>query len=450
MNYSIIDVETTGSSPTIGKITEIAIYVFNGSEVIDSFTSLVNPECNIPWNITRLTGITNEMVEHAPKFYEIAKKIVELSANTLFVAHNASFDYSFIREEFKRLGYDYKRKTLCTVTLSRKLIPGMRSYSLGSLCEALSIKIENRHRADGDAQATVKLFSLLLNQHRTLESDLFTSRKGSLSEKQLAEIPGCCGVYYFYNLHHDLIYIGKSKNVHQRVLAHLNNQLTKKAMDMSDSIAAVDVSETGSELVALLLESEEIKKHQPFFNRIQKRSADHFGIFLDEDQQGYQHLIVRQMVEHDIPLTTFHFHQEALDYLHSCCLKYKLCRKLCHLEICQDTCFNVSTGGCSGACIGLETAENYNERVKEAIKQWTFASPNFFILEKGKNQEEWAVIKIADGRYMGYGFLHSMDSSDYQELLHDCIQRKKDNWEVRRIITNYLRKNHRRLRIVEY
>ncbi len=228
MNYAIIDVETTGSSPFNGKITEIAIYIYNGSEITDSFCSLVNPECGIPWNITQLTGITNEMVESAPKFYEIAKKIVEITANTTFVAHNAAFDYSFVREEFKRLGYDYKRKTMCTVSLSRKLIPGLRSYSLGNICQDLNITIEGRHRAGGDALATVKLFEKILRQNETADHDLFSSRKGNLSEETIASLPGHCGVYYFYDAKGDLIYIGKSKNIHQRVIAHLNNRLTKK------------------------------------------------------------------------------------------------------------------------------------------------------------------------------------------------------------------------------
>ena len=188
MNYAIIDVETTGSSPYNGKITEIAIFIYNGSVIIDSFCTLVNPECGIPWNITKLTGITNEMVESAPKFYEIAKRIVEITANTTFVAHNVSFDYSFVREEFKRLGYDYKRKTLCTVHLSRKLIPGLRSYSLGNICQDLNISIEGRHRAGGDALATVQLFKKILSQNETVDHDLFSSRKGNLTEETISSI----------------------------------------------------------------------------------------------------------------------------------------------------------------------------------------------------------------------------------------------------------------------
>ena len=163
--FSIIDIETTGQSAKYGKITEIAIYVHNGFEVVDSFVSLVNPECHIPYFITKLTGIDNEMVADAPKFYEIAKKVVEITTNTAFVAHNVSFDYRFVQQEYLRLGYEYKRKTMCTVKLSRKYLPGHPSYSLGKLCQDLNIVIDGRHRAGGDALATVKLFEMILQKH---------------------------------------------------------------------------------------------------------------------------------------------------------------------------------------------------------------------------------------------------------------------------------------------
>jgi DNA polymerase III subunit epsilon len=163
--FSIIDIETTGNSYKYGKITEIAIYQHNGQRITNSYTTLVNPEMDIPFFITDLTGISNEMVKNAPKFYEVAKTIVEMTLGRTFVAHNVQFDYKFIREEFARLGYEYNRKTMCTVQLSRQFLPGHRSYSLGRLCSDLGIKIDGRHRAAGDALATVKLFDILLKEN---------------------------------------------------------------------------------------------------------------------------------------------------------------------------------------------------------------------------------------------------------------------------------------------
>lgn len=170
--YAIIDIETTGQSLAQGKITDIAIFLHNGEEIVDSFQSLINPECYIPRFITDLTGIDNEMVRNAPKFYEVARRIVEMTQDAVFVAHNVSFDYKFVQEEFKRLGYDYQRKTMCTVRMSRKFLPGHKSYSLGKICDELGIVIDGRHRAAGDALATVKLFELVLAQKTLKELEL--------------------------------------------------------------------------------------------------------------------------------------------------------------------------------------------------------------------------------------------------------------------------------------
>lgn len=163
VRYAIVDVETSGGSWQRDKITEIAIYIHDGMGIKHEFNSLINPETVIPYHITRLTGITNEMVANAPKFYEIAREVVLLTEGCIFTAHNATFDYRFIQAEFRRLGYEYQRPVICTVKLSRRIFPGFQSYSLGNICNGLGIDIENRHRAAGDALATVKLFEKMLS-----------------------------------------------------------------------------------------------------------------------------------------------------------------------------------------------------------------------------------------------------------------------------------------------
>jgi DNA polymerase-3 subunit epsilon len=171
--YAVVDIETTGGNKKTGKIIEIAIFIFDGKEIIDSFTSFVNPECRLSNFTTQLTGITNGMVINAPKFYEIARKIVEVTDNKTFVAHNVAFDYNFIHEEFQNLGYNYYRKKLCTVQLARKYIPGHQSYSLGKICEKLGIEINGRHRAAGDALATVQLLQMILENFKKTSNTLF-------------------------------------------------------------------------------------------------------------------------------------------------------------------------------------------------------------------------------------------------------------------------------------
>jgi DNA polymerase III subunit epsilon len=445
--YAIIDVETTGTSAAFGKITDIAVFIFNGKEITESFTTLINPECFIPAHITRLTGISNDMVAEAPKFYEVAKKIVEITAGRTFVAHNAMFDYSFIKQEFKTLGYDYKRKLLCTVKLGRKLLPGHRSYSLGNICSELGIPIDNRHRAAGDALATVKFFKYLLSRNSTSEPNLFTSQNYSLSEEKIASLPGRPGVYYLYDEKATLIYIGKSNDIHQRILTHLGNSKTKKAIEMRDRIADVSWEETGSELVALLLESAEIKHHKPLYNRLQRRSASNFGLFLFEDEDGFLNLQIKRLQDDDIPLTTFHFQKEGLDFLHNLTEKNSLCKKLCHLEEGPGVCFGAQVHCCNGACTGNEDPDEYNLRVKNAIVTFQYRSPDFFIVDKGRSDDEKTVIKIEKGKYIGFGFV-PCECSNITEL-HDYIKPYKDNRDIQTIIRGYLRRNSN-LKIIKF
>jgi len=218
MLYTIIDVETTGRT---NQITEISIFKYDGSQIVDEFTSLVNPKTLIPDYITALTGIDNGMVANAPTFSEIAQDILDITKNTIFVAHNVNFDYNVIRNEFKDVDIDFRRKKLCTVRLSRKLLPGYRSYSLGKLCKDLNINITDRHRARGDAEATVVLFEMLLNQENS-EHVFSDFLKKSSKEATLPShlptavfnaIPNTSGVYYFKDKKGKIIYIGKAKDL---------------------------------------------------------------------------------------------------------------------------------------------------------------------------------------------------------------------------------------------
>lgn len=447
--YAIIDIETTGGSPKFERITEVAIIIHDGNCVIDQFTTLINPEKSIPYHITSLTGISNEMVADAPRFFEVARKIVELTEGKVFVAHNANFDYRFIKEEFSRLGYDYRRNTLCTVKLSRKIIPGKRSYSLGNLCDELGITINGRHRAMGDALATAKLFDILLSVESSSKNSLFQpqsinkqSLHPSFDVECISKLPGKTGVYYFLNENGEIIYIGKSNDIQTRVISHFSNNATKKAINMKTQIVSIDYEITGSELVALLLESEEIKRHKPRFNTAQRRTPSHCGIYLYTDEKGYLRLIIENNATSvSDPLTSFNSQVEAKEFLNFLIQRYHLCQKLCGLYKSNGSCFQHQLGECSGACAGVELPEIYNARVKKAMSYFEYDTKSFFVLDKGRNNDETSVVQIRNGKYIGYGFISREIAYSGTDSLCDCIKMAKDNRDVQQIIKHHIKKN---------
>ena len=447
--YAIIDIETTGGSSKFERITEIAVYLHDGEKITGEYSTLVNPERNIPYFITNLTGITNEMVENAPRFYEIARTIVEITEGRTFVAHNARFDYSFIRQEFKSLGYNFKRSILDTVSLSRRLFPGYRSYSLGNICRELKININDRHRAAGDALATVKLFELLIEKDRDLNCGRSSLMKNTRISKlnpgldlaKVESIPEEAGIYYFYNERGDLIYIGKSRNLQQRISTHLSNNTTNRAMEMRDLIADISWEATGSELIALLRESSEIKDNKPVYNRAQRRSSFQWGIYTTTDKNGYINFSFLPVTREENPLSVFTSRERARVKLESLTGKYSLCQKLTGLYECDGPCFQHHVGICRGACCGKETAADYNSRAAKAIEEFVFSRRNFFIIDKGRNEEEKSVVKIINGKYAGYGYFNINDIGFGLNAVHDCIKTAQDNRDIQVILKQYLRSN---------
>jgi DNA polymerase III subunit epsilon len=448
--YAIVDIETTGGNPRTDKITEIAVLLHDGQQIVNEFSTLINPECRIPHHITAITGITNEMVANAPKFYEIAGKLVEITLNSVFVAHNVAFDYGFIRNEFSRLGYNYTRDQLCTVKLSRKLIPGHQSYSLGRICEDLNISINGRHRAMGDAVATAKLFDLLMEINHRGRTDYFTETKATFSGhhpalevNRIKGLPEEAGVYYFYNDECELIYIGKSRNIKSRVQSHFSNSSSGKALKMKAQIADVGFETTGSELIALLKESFEIKKYKPLFNRRQRRSLFRYELHTFTDSVGYIRFTLKKtgLDQKESPLICFANKTEARNFMERNIEKYNLCQKLCGLYPSEGHCFHYEIGACKGACIGKESPDSYNLRAEKVKNSCRFDVRNLLIIDTGRNAEEKSVVKIEHGKYIGYGYVAPSFASGSQDILHDCIDVYPDSREVQQIIQGYLNNN---------
>jgi DNA polymerase-3 subunit epsilon len=448
MHYAIVDIETTGGSPKDSKITEIAIYKHDGQQIIGEYTSLVNPEMKIPAFIVRLTGIKDEMVANAPRFFEIAKSIIEFTEDCIFVAHNVGFDYGILRHEFKSLGYDFRRPHLCTVRASRYVLPGFESYSLGKLTRSLGIEINGRHRAGGDALATAHLFTLLVDKD---PSGLQTFIQEEVNPKilhpnldleTLDALPSKIGVYSFYNEVNQLIYIGKSKQIKGRVDQHLRNSSTKKGIQMRNEITRISYELTGSELVALLRESQLIKTHQPLYNQKLKKTKFPYGIFDYFDEMGYHRLyIALTSKQATIPLLSFTTKKEANHSLEKLCEKHALCQKLCDLYTTKTACFQYTIKTCAGACIQKESVELYNAKVAILVQSLYFDHQTFYIIDKGRHKNEKSLVYVERGSIAGFGFAPFNFRLKSPSKWQRHLELTSEDRDARTILRQYLRSN---------
>ena len=388
------------------------------------------------------------MLRNAPKFYEVAKRIVEITEDCIIVAHNAQFDYRILQTEFKRLGYEFIRPSLCTVELAKDLIPGQESYSLGKLVRSLGIPVTDRHRASGDAIATVKLFQMLLDKDTTksiIQQSIRLNPKHQLEPRHLDilhELPSTTGVYYIHKSDGEIIYIGKSNNIKKRVNQHFTgtNQKSKKIQTL---VTAVTYETTGSELVALLKESEEIKRVKPIFNRALRRTIFTHALYSFTDDKGYLNLKIDVADLRKNPITTFNNRDSGKAFLNKAVDDYKLCQKLAGLYKTKTSCFNYDIKTCEGACIEKEPAESYNKRVEAAINKYSFRNKSLVILDKGRDIDERSAIFIEKGVFKGLGFYNLNYQINNIEVLESIITPMQSNRDTQHIIQNYLRKNKR-------
>lgn len=446
--YCIVDIETTGNGIKGNKITEISIFKYDGHKVVDEFTSLVNPECEIPYFITGLTGIDNAMVRDAPKLVEIASKIIAFTQDSIFVAHSVNFDYNVIKNELRLIDLDFTRKKLCTVRLSRKLLPGYNSYSLGKLCSAVGIPLKNRHRARGDAHATVLLFHRLLRTEgaTTIFKQFLNARSQeatlppALPKSEFDKLPSTPGVYYFKDSQGKIIYVGKAINIKKRVLSHFYNKSSKELNLCSETIY-LDFVETGNELIALLEESEEIKKHYPKHNRAQKRTIQQYAIFSYEDRNGILHLAYNKVKMVPSPLSIFYSVTDCRQFLEKLCETFELCPKYCHLQENITTCSHYKIKQCLGICSSIKHLTVYNERVQQAILSLGKNKNDYAIRLKGRNHEEDAFVLVRDNYYAGYGFVPKEEDLHRSGAIDAFLRPKKNTLETQRIIASFLYKN---------
>lgn len=444
--YAIVDIETTGAYAAANGITEISIQVLDGTKVVQRYETLVNPVHRIPPYIAAMTGITDQMVAEAPLFEEIAEEVYDILKDKIFVAHSVNFDYSFIKSQLQFCGFELNTPKLCTVRLSRKIIPGFQSYSLGKLCHALGIAHINQHRAGGDTDATVSLFKLLIKndtgQHIS-KSLLRTSKEHVLPpnvpKTDFEKLPYTAGVYYFHDEKGKIVYVGKAKNIRYRVSSHFsNNSTSRQKQNFMRYVYHISFEECGTELAAAVKESAEIKRLWPKFNAAQKKREDIYGLISYYDQSGYLRLAIDKIRTGAEVLSSYHNIDNAKAVLRQLVNDFNLCARLCFIseELYNEKLHRVF---CKGACEKKETAEAYNERVFAAIEKLK-SLPSFAIIDKGVNHDDKSCILVWQGRFYGMGFISADAQIQQPEYFKDLVTPYKENSAITNMLFGYAKR----------
>lgn len=433
--FAVIDIETTGGNPSAEKIIEIAILIFDGNKIIQEYSTLVNPEKTISPFISTFTGITNHMVKDAPKFEEIAQTVLEITHGHIFVAHNVKFDYNFIKHEFKQIDIEYSRRTLDTVLLSRKTFPQFRSHSLGNICRDLGISIDNRHRALGDAKATVELLKKIIAQYNdnfleeVVQDDIKKlNLPPNLSPKAIENLSEEAGVIFFLNQQNDIIAVHAAKNIKE----YLFKMYKEKSFDRYKKLLHQETHDisfeiTGNDLLANLLTENYIQKHIPRYNKVQKHYSFNVGMYIDIDEEGYYKLSVKVLDEEEEPIIKF-------------TSKLKAERMLNQI-------LNASRLG--PIFKKIDSRFHYNQRLEEILAKYKYPHQRFFIFLHGRSGQEKCAINILDGNLIGYTFFEPSYIQNVEELV-DSLRPIQEYSNTKKDIITYIRKQEKYIQIVPY
>ena len=431
--YAIVDIETTGGHAAANGITEIAIYIFDGIKITKHFESLINPLQSIPPYITSLTGICNAMVMQAPTFAEVAATIYSLLQHQIFVAHNVNFDFSFVKHHLKNAGFELKEKKLCTVRLARKVFEGLPSYSLGNICRQLKIQIDNRHRAGGDAKATVALLQQCLLNNGQQHIDAMLKKLSAeqwlpmhLTKADIKQLPTSPGVYYFNDSKGKIIYVGKAINIKKRVSSHFtHNEPDRKRQNFLRLIHSVTFTKCATELQAIVLESAEIKRWWPKYNYSQKQPLQKFALYQFEDGRGYQRLAIDKKKKHLPALYQFNLLHEGQVMLKKMIEEFGLHQKLCYMD---------KTSFTTEELLALENPIEYNKRISNALHALEKNIPTFAVIDDGLLPNEKLCLLIDRGSFWGMGYLPAEKKINNADELKSYLQPYADNDTIRNSI----------------
>jgi DNA polymerase III subunit epsilon len=437
MQYAIVDIETTGGYAASHGITEIAVFIHDGTRVTRRFETLINPGQVIPRYITALTGIDDVLVADAPVFADIAPVLHELLQDIVFVAHSVNFDFSFVKHHLKAAGYELHNKKLCTVRLARKVVPGLSSYSLGNLCRSLGIPIDNRHRAGGDAQATVLLFEQLLARGAMPHIEQMLKRSSGeqwlpmhLLKEDVADLPEQPGVYYFHDNKQKVVYVGKAVNLKKRVASHFTtNDAARKRQNLLRHVHKISCKACATELEALVLESAEIRRLWPKYNVSQKQPQQKYGLYQYEDNHGYIRLAIDKRKKNLQPLYSFNLLHEGLVLLRRMAEEFELNEKLCFIDKAAFT------------TADMEFADPpmvHNGKVRMALAALEEKLPTFAVLDAGLEAGLRLCLLVERGAFWGMGHIPDSTPITTAEALKDLLQPYSDNDTIRNSIYTFV------------
>ena len=432
--YAVIDIETTGGNYDQEGITEIAIYQYDGYKITDQFCSLINPKKQIQPFVKKLTGINEKMLRNAPVFFEVAKRIVEITEDCIIVAHNAAFDYRILKTEFKRLGYVYERKTICTINLSKKLLPDQKVFNLGKLTSNLGIPFSERHRAFGDAQATLKLFELLIEKDigkniiREHTKILKINKTPKRYLKIIDALPSKMGIYYILDADNEIIYIGKSKNIKQSVIQNLTSS-NKKSIIIQNKISRVSFTLSGGELTTYLKHQNEIKINRPKLNGSANYRIFPIGIRIDKTK-NYHTIIVEQVKKNFEYLSVYKSKSLAEKAILILADEFKI-----QLE-------NSNSIGSNRKMTILEkySSKQHNKKIMELCKSFSYPFSDFLLTENGRKQGEFTFILIKNYQFKGYGYFELYHQIKSMSQIVSRLVSMEENNDVKKLIYNFLLK----------
>lgn len=457
--FVFVDVETTGTSAQYGQIIEIGMLRVENGVIVDTYQTLLKPARPLPPIITSITGITDRDLEDAPVFESVAGRVEELLQGAVFVAHNAAFDYSFVKQEFARLGTRFNAKTLCTVKVSRNLYAREERHNLDALIARHGLSMENRHRAFDDAAALVEFLRAATTEHgadavrAAIERAMGAAAlPASLDPKIVRDLPHAAGIYLFYGNEDEVLYVGKSVDIKSRVLSHFSEtRRTGSERALCEAVAHVEYEETGGELSALLRESQLIKELVPIYNR-KLRKAKKLAIAKSvRTKDGYlAAAVVYQDEIADADLgsveAVFRTVSQGKSSLKLAAKEHKLCQKLLGIEQSSGACFLYQLGKCQGACVGKEDPASYNQRFLKAferrrVRAWPFAGA--VMLPEDPDAEEGTVYVIDRWRILKT-LSYTQDGYDEEEVDAEF------DYDSYRIIAAHLLRRDVRARLIPY